>query len=403
MDLESSLPEDHPARLIWEFVEQLDLRPLYAQIRAVEGHPGQNTIDPKILMALWLYATMEGIGSARALDRLCKEHDACRWLLGGVTVNYHTLADFRVGHGEVLDRLLTEGVAALMAEGLVSLQRTAQDGMRVRASAGGGSFHQRQTLEQCLGEAEGRVQTLRGELESDPALPSRRQRAARERARLERAARLRRALQHMEEMEKAKAKSHKKGDRSPRASNTDAEARVMKMADGGFRPANNVQMDVETTAQLIVGMRVSNVGVDQGQMAPMVDQEQQRYGQVAKEHLVDGGFATHRDIQEVAKRGVVVYAPVPEVRPVTKTPHGPPEPLPAAVIAWRERMETEEAQAIYRKRASSVEWVNAILCNRGLRQFTVRGLEKVRAVVLWFSLLHNLLIGCKLRQGLVVA
>ena len=204
----------------------------------------------------------------------------------------------------------------------------------------------------------------------------------------------------MEVLEEQRGKSTRKGShrKPPRASTTDPDAPIMKMADGGFRPAYNVQMDVETASRLIVGVMATNAGVDQGQMAPMVEQEHQRYGKAAQEHLVDGGFATHHDIQEVADKGVVVYAPLPEIRPVIKTPHGPPEPLPPAVIAWRERMQTEQAEAIYKQRASTVEWVNAVLCNRGLRQFTARGLEKVRAVVLWFSLLHNLLIGHKLRQ-----
>jgi hypothetical protein len=209
----------------------------------------------------------------------------------------------------------------------------------------------------------------------------------------------------MEVLEEQRDKSTRKAsDRKPaRASTTDLDARIMKMADGGLRPAYNVQMDVETAARLIVGVRLTKAGVDQGQMAPMVEQEQQRYGEAAEEHLVDGGYATHRDIQQVAEKGVVVYAPLPETRPVTKPPPGPPERLPPGVIAWRERMQTEEAKPLYKKRAGSVEWANAMLCNRGLRQFTVRGLEKVTAVVLWFSLLHSLLMGHKLRQSFVPA
>jgi transposase len=401
MDLDGLLGEEHAARLVWEFVQELDLSVLYGDIRAVEGHAGQSAIDPRLLMALWLYATLEGVGSARALDRLCQEHVAYLWILGGVTVNYHTLAEFRVSQGEVLNQLLSESVASLMAEGLVSLERTAQDGVRVRASAGGKSFRQRAKLEDCLHEAEAEVERLRAELEVDPGASSRRQRAARERARRERVARVRQALKQMEALEERRGKSTCKGSqhKATRASTTDPEACIMKMADGGFRPGYNVQMDVETEGRLIVGVGVTNAGADQGQMASMVEQEQQRYGQAAGEHLVDGGFATHRDIQEVAAKGVVVYAPVPEARVVTKPPHGPPEAPPAAVIAWRKRMETEEAQAIYKQRASTVEWVNAMLRNRGLQQFTVRGLEKVKAVVLWFCLLHNLLIRHKLRQA----
>jgi hypothetical protein len=293
--------------------------------------------------------------------------------------------------------LLSQGIASLMATGLVRLERTAQDGLRVRASAGAKSFRRRPTLEACLREAEAEVDRLRAELEADPGASTRRQRAARERARQERASRVRRALQQMDVLEQRRRKSSRgvKGRKPARASTTDADARVMKMADGGYRPAYNVQLDVETGTRLIVGVSVTNEGVDQGQMAPMVEQEEQRYGRAAKEHLVDGGFATFRDIQQVAERGVIIYAPLPEPR----SPNLSRKPPPPQVIEWQARMRSSEAQAVYKQRASTVEWANAMLCNRGLRQFTVRGLEKVRAVVLWLSLLHNLLLGHKLRRA----
>ncbi len=153
LDLEGLLPEDHRARIVWAYVEDLDLTQLYQQIQAVEGEAGRSATDPKILLALWLYATLETVGAARALNRLCTAHIAYQWLCGGVSMNYHTLADFRTAHGAFLDTLLTQGVAALMAEGLVELERVAQDGVRVRASAGAASFRRRQTLEACLAEA----------------------------------------------------------------------------------------------------------------------------------------------------------------------------------------------------------------------------------------------------------
>jgi len=90
-DLEGLLPPGHAARLVWRFVEGLDLSTFYAAIKAREGHAGRTPIDPKILVALWLYATIDGVGSAREVDRLCYAHDAYRWLRGGVSVNYHTL------------------------------------------------------------------------------------------------------------------------------------------------------------------------------------------------------------------------------------------------------------------------------------------------------------------------
>ena len=274
VDLESLLPEDHRARIVWAYVEGLDVTPLYERIQAVEGEAGRSATDPKILLALWLYATLETVGAARALNRLCTAHIAYQWLCGGVPMNYHTLADFRTAHGAFLDTLLTQGVAALMAEGLVELERVAQDGVRVRASAGAASFRRRKTLEACLAEAEAQVRTLRAELEADPGATTARQRAARERAARERQARVAQALAHLPALE-----AKKKPDERPkaRASTTDPEARVMKMADGGYRPAYNLQFAADTASQVIVGVDATNAGTDHGQLAPMVAQVEERH------------------------------------------------------------------------------------------------------------------------------
>jgi transposase len=242
-DLEGLLPEDHRARAVWDFVEGLDLSMLYERIESVEGHAGRPAIDPGILLALWIYATAEGVGSARALERLCGEHDAYRWICGGVAVSAHTLSDFRVAHGEVLDALLTQSVAQLMAEGLVDLRRVAQDGLRVRASAGAASFRRRRRLREFLREAGEQVERLRRELDEDPAATSRREAAARERAARERRRRVQQALGEMgrEEQRRTQRASRRLREekKESRVSTTDPEARVMRMADGGFRPAYN--------------------------------------------------------------------------------------------------------------------------------------------------------------------
>ena len=398
VDLEGLLPPDHRARIVWEFVEGLDLSPLYVEIRAVEGHAGRPAIDPAILMALWLYATVEGVGSARAVARLCEEHDAYRWICGGVAVNYHTLADFRVAHTEYLDAQLTTSVATLLAEGLVTLTRVAQDGVRVRASAGAASFRRRGRLEACLAEATAQVEALWREVQDDPGAMARRQEAARTRAAEERRQRVARALAQLPEVE-AKKKADEKG--TARVSTTDSEARVMKMADGGFRPAFNGQFATDTAAQVIVGVDVGNAGSDLGQLAPMVEQLQTRHGRGPAEMLVDGGFAAHDDLIAVARPevGCTVYAPVPEPRDPTRDRHQPRPGDPEAIARWRERMGTEAAKTIYKERAATSECVNAIARNRGLRQFLVRGLAKVRAVLLWFALAHNLMRAVALRQA----
>jgi transposase len=407
VDLDGLLPPDHRARLVWDFVEGLDLSPLYQAIQAVDGRPGRPAIDPAILTALWLYATLEGVGSARALDRLCEQHDAYRWLAGGVSVNYHTLADFRVAHADVLDTLLTRSVATLMAEGLVTLTRVAQDGVRVRASAGAGSFRRRERLQQFLQAAADRVRALRRELDEDPAATSRRQAAARTRAAQQRHARVQKALENLAEVEAqhARAQDSAAHRRTARASTTDPDARVMKMADGGFRPAFNPQFAADTSSQIIVGVAVTNLGSDLAHLPPMVDQLRRRYGRPPAEVLADGNFAGHQALDTLAAAGCVVYAPVPQPRPAKKypqaaprDPHIPHRKDSPAVGAWRQRMGTPTAQRIYKLRAATAECINAIARNRGLQHFRVRGLAKVRAVVLWFALAHNLLRACQLRR-----
>lgn len=398
--LDDLLPPDHLARVIWGLIEQIDLSAFYAPIRAVEGQAGHPAIDPAILIALWLYATAEGVGSARALDRLCTEHIAYQWLCGGVSVNYHTLADFRVAHERALDECLTQHVAALMAEGLVSLERTAQDGVRIRASAGSGSFRRRERLEQFQTEAQARVEQLKAQAQADGDPRSPRQQAAQERAGRERLKRVQQAVREMGELEQRRAKDHqKKSERKPpRVSTTDPEARVMKMPNGGYQPAYNGQLAVETGSGVIVGVDVT-AQVDQGQIGPMLDQLAERYAEQPNEHLVDGGFVAHSDIETAADQGVAVYAPLPAPRAQDQDPTQLRATDGPGVRAWRERMQTEAAKTIYKLRAQTVEWANAGLRQRGLYQFEVRGRQKVRAVLLWFALLHNLLRSVQLRAA----
>jgi transposase len=396
--LDALLAQDHPARIIWDYVEGLDLSPLYRRIKAVEGGPGRAPIDPKILMALWLYATIEGIGSARYLDELCREHDAFRWIVGDVSTNYHTVADFRTEHVELLDDLLTKGVATLMAEGLVELNRVAQDGMRVRASAGAASFRRRPTLEEAYEQAQAQVHALRDESEADPGAEDRRRKAAQQRAARERAERVQAALGRLPELETKKKPQEKD---QARASTTDAEATVMKMADGGFRPAYNFQFATATASQVIVGVEVETTGSDAGQMEPMADQVDERYGIVPPEWLVDGGFAGHDQIDAMStpERGCTVYAPVPKPKDPRVDRYQPKPSDSAAVAAWRQRMATEQAKVIYKERAAAAECVNALARGRALVQLTVRGRLKALAVALWHALAHNVLCAARLRAA----
>jgi transposase len=405
--LDQLLPPDHSARTVWAFVEKLDLAPLLAPIRAVVGHPGQPANDPRLLLALWLFATIDGVGSAREVDRLCVEHLAYQWLCGGVSMNYHDLADFRSQHVAVLDDLLTQSVATLLHEDLITLQRVAQDGLKVRASAGAASFRRQPTLERCLEEATAQVEALRNQVEEGPSAATRRQQAARERAARERQERIEQALAERAQLaalrEKQKKEKGIKYDAEQlRTSTTDPEARRMKMADGGTRPAFNVQLATTTESGIIVGVAVTNSGGDGGQLAPMVEQIDQRYGEAPADLLVDGGFTTLQDIATVQEEhGTKVYGPIKDEEKKKARGDDPYQPRPKdapAVAAWRQRMGTAEAQGLYRLRGQTAEWANAGARQHGLVQVPVRGLQKVLAVALLCALAHNLLREKALRE-----
>ena len=407
-DLESLLPADHRARLVWGYVERQNLSRVIDAIKARGGNAGRAAIDPRILFALWLYATLDGVGSGREVARLCQAHDAYRWICGGVSVNYHAINDFRSSNEALMDELLTDNVAALAAAGAIALERVAQDGMRVRASAGAASFRRQARLQEHLHEASELVQTLKQQAHNDPGAAQRKTQAAQLRAAREREERIQAALEQLPEVAAVKKRTGSKNE--ARVSTTDADARVMKMADGGFRPAYNVQLATTCEEQVIVGMDVVNIGSDMAQLAPMVSQVKQRLGQTPKHWLVDGGFPAHAQIDAVAER-TEVYAPVPELK--TKNDdqgnkvesgtdkHQPKAGDSPAVALWRQRMATDEAKEIYKERAATAECVNALARNRGLQRLPVRGFAKVRSVVGLYVLAHNLMRMATLVPALV--
>lgn len=398
-DLESLLAEDHRARLVWSYVERQDLSLLFDAIKARGAAPGRRAIDPRIVFALWLYATLEGVGSGREVTRLTREHDAYRWICGGVAVNYHALNDFRSANDALMDEVLSDNVAALAAAGAITLERVAQDGMRVRADAGAASFRRQARLEEHQAEARELVQTLKSQAQADPGQASRRAQAARLRAAQEREQRIAEALARLPELAQAKRRNGGKAE-DARASTTDAEASTMKMGDGGFRPAYNVQFATDCASQVIVGVEAVTAGSDMAQLAPMVEQLEQRLGQAPEQWLADAGFAAHAQIDAVAGK-TELYAPVPRPKPrQSQGDDEPPapgsefEPKPGdsqAVAQWRQRLGTDAAREIYKDRAATAECVNAQARNRGLLRMPVRGLVKVRCVVRLYALAHNLM------------
>lgn len=388
--LDQLIPQDHRARALWLASERLDLSAFYAEIEAVEAGPGRPAIDPRILLVLWLYAISEGVGSARQLSRLCQEHDAYRWITGGLEICHRVLSGFRVLHGEKLDQLLTELLAALMRAGVVTLRTVAQDGTRVRASAGAASFRRKKSLHKCLREARQQVRALKTRLDDEDETTDHRKRAARERAAREREESVARALEALKEVEESRCRHGKKGE--PRASTTDPDARVMKMSDGGFRPAYNCQLATDVDSRLIVASRASNSGGDMGQVEPTLGEIRERLGANPENYLVDGGYAKRQSIDHLTDEAIAVYAP-PQHNPKTRDPNKPRQRVDSPqVAAWKARMQTDEAKEIYKLRAASIETVNGDLKDhRGLTRFRVRGLDRVQSVLTLVVLTYNLL------------
>lgn len=400
--LDALLPGDHRVRDVWTYVEAIDLSSLYEKIEAVEGSAGRNAVDPRILFGLWMYATIEGVSSARHLARLCERDLPYMWLCGGVGVNHRLLGEFRASQGDFLDQLLTDTIATLLHQNIVTLETVAQDGMRVRASAGSSSFRRKQTLEQRRAEAADQVERLREEQQSaTDATSEKRRAAAQKRAAEERERRLEQALEELEKLRKQKEKKNRGSGDEARCSMTDPEARRMKMPDGGFRPAYNVQFASDGNSRLIAAVDVSNNGSDGGQMRPLHQMICDRYDVIPHDYLVDGGFVTKGDVTALQKRGSRVLAPIPkeeEMRSHGSDPHARQPTDTDEYFAFRQEMKKEDAKAKYRQRCSIAEYPNAECRNHGLYQFPVRGLIKAKAVALWHAVTFNfqrmLNLGC---------
>ena len=396
----------HPVRMVMAVVEKLDLERFHEPIKARAGQAGRDATDPQLLVALWLYACIRGIGSARELARRSEDSAAFRWLCGGVTVNHRLLSDFRTDHGEALDGLFTQVIASLVDKDVVHVSRVSQDGVRVRVGAGASSFRREERLEKLLQEARQHVDQLRRQVDSpEHAALSARQRAARKRAAAEKQQRLEEAIAQLPELKQkqAEATRHaghgKRGqqirERQPRVSTTDAEARVMKMPNGGFNPAVNVQLAADTESRAMVGVEVSNEGSDNaGLSEPMRRQVEQRSGGKVQQQLIDGGYMRTQDIEQAHLGGVELFVPPKPARNAEKRGRElePKRGDSEAVLAWKRRMASEEGKQIYKQRAATSETVNADLRSyRGLSQIMVRGLKKARCVALWCALAYNLM------------
>lgn len=400
--LEDILPNDHLARLVWEYVQSLDLSIVLNKIQSVENHAGRPATDPKILLCLWLFSTIKGIGSSRVIEEYCLEHDAFKWICGGVNVNYHTISDFRTMHCDQLNELLTMSVAVLANSGLITLEKISQDGMRVRACAGSGSFRREPTINDQYELAQALVNDINDEEKKHPGACKTRLAAAERRAAEDRLEKLSKAKDELEKIRREKEeyakKEHKKIKDSElekvRVSTTDCEARIMKMACAGFRPAYNVQFASTNIGKAIVSVDVTNKGCDNKQLSKMVENVVQRYNVIPNKWFVDGGFDSHDELNLTGTKypACKVYMPV-KITSKNKINPYEKQPKDSEIVGeWRERMANDEAKEVYKERAATAEFVNAQARNRGLQQFVVKGIEKVKCVSLLFALAHNMMI-----------
>jgi transposase len=411
LDLEGMLPRDHRARIVMSFVEQLDLSVLYEAINAREGEPGRPPPDPAVLMGLWLYATIEGVGSARQLERLARNDLAYRWIAGGVPLNYHGLADFRVAHVELLDRLLSDSVTALIKAKVISLAEIAVDGTKVRAHASRASFKTGSKLARIETAVEQRLAMLKEEIEKDPKASSQRRLAAQERAARdvkERAGRARAALEKVRAEKEKRAKTHAQDEarkkEEPKASLSDPDARIMRFPDGAVRPAYNAQIAASPRDGIIVSVTMTDRRNDAGLAMPMVEDMVRRYGKTPEKLLVDTHYATSEDIAALASHPagpVTVFAPLPtereDVKPATLASRKSKRLRePASVKEWRSRMGTQAAQDTYSIR-KLIERINAHLKNHRFGFIPVRGLIKTQALALWHALANNIMAVFRLR------
>lgn len=385
--LDELVADDHQVRSVWAYVCSLDLSKFHANYQAVDGQAGRKPVDPRILLTIWLYATIEGITSGRRLAKLCQRDAVYMWICGHVGVNYNLLNEFRVEHVEALQGLMSQTIAVLQHHGLIDFKRISQDGVRVRANAGKSSFRKKDTLEELLQKAAAEVEKVLAGLDDENS--SEQQKAAQVHAALDRQRRIEEALRQHEDLS-AQREKRKKGDgEKTRTSTTDPDARNMKMADGGFRPAFNVQAGTLNDSRIIVGIDVTNEGTDSGQMEPMLDQIESDFGERPKEILADGGYNSKEDVTAVEASQTEVYSPVRKPRKSDKDPHERRRGDSDEVANWRQRMKTESAKEIYHERCSTAEFPFARFRNHGLYQFPVRGIPRVKAIALWHALVHN--------------
>jgi len=303
LDVDRLVDEDHAARKIWRVVEQLDLSRFESEARAVEGQVGRSAHSPHLLVSVWLYAYTKGLHSAREIARQMEYEPGLEWLTGLRPINHHTLSDFGVGHGKALQELFEQVLAMLTMKGLITLERVAVDGTKIRADVNKKSFRRRGRIEAHLELARRHLREL--ERQESEGQTTKREASARRRGAREQEQRLTEALEEIERLRTAK-----KGDKrkEPQASSTDPTASFMRTHDGGVAPAYNVQITADAKHGLIADLEVVNDPQDGQQIAPAMDRLRRRNGRYPPQCLADGGYTNNASVVAMDERGIDYYS-----------------------------------------------------------------------------------------------
>jgi transposase len=381
----------HLARRIIKVLDQLDLTELYGKIISKTTHQGRPAIDPKIMLAVWIYAYMQGISSSRVVADYCKWEPGFRWILGyDLRVQYVALSDFRKNLGQDLEHMLTRVVTLMVASGVVDLDEVILDGTKVKASAGSRSFRTEKELQDLQDQVSEKIKNL------DSEEHKQKQRAALEKKK----ARIEKGLTQIPEIQKAcieTAKKQKKGTeaKEAKASSTDPDARKMHFSDGSIKPGYNPQIMTTSKSGIIVDVKTTQERNDSNLMSPMLDSFKSRYGRYPKRFLADSHYPVKKDVEEALRSKIDVYCPAPKERKNSKEESKKRLARKRAKESqelkdWRAKMETEEAKVV-RKRRGQTEKVHGWMKSKmPFCQLKLRGLIGAQTEILLFAIGYNL-------------
>ncbi len=311
--LDERLADNHIARIIWSFVEELDLSGFDEKVKSIKGYSGRPAIDSRILFSLWLLAYNDGIGSARKIDKLCQENDAYRWLTGGVSVNYHTIADFRTHNTKELEELFAQCLAVLVNENLIDPARIGVDGTKIRAKAKSSRFHRKNKLERYLKAATRHIQEIDRQFQENPDLIDKKVKAEKKRA-LQRQEKCKKALSTLEELQGKKKRLEKN---QVRVSITEPEARVMRFGgSGAFAPAYNVQIAASLGTDVILAINPTQNHDDSRGLLKIMKSVKKNIKKMPQLVVTDEGYSTFTNLKYMNRLKIEHYTPLKTDDPI---------------------------------------------------------------------------------------